>query len=225
MNDSHSRPETDSAPARWWLGLEWTFWFVAFPLIAFFNWIPISKFLFFTAPLLYAGAWVLRSQRTKRVTLSPAISVREPLQLRWILFRLFTITGAIALFAYLRHPDQFLMLPRERPQLWLMIVVLYPVLSALPQEFLYRRFYFCRYKLLFATPERMIWSNALVFAWLHLMYDNATAILLTFMGGWLFAETYRRTRQLWLPWLEHTAYGLAIFTFGLGRYFYEPVGG
>ncbi len=40
-------------------------------------------------------------------------------------------------------------------------------------------------------------------------------------GGWLFADTYRQSRSLWLVCLEHALYGDLIFTIGLGTFFYH----
>ena len=46
------------------------------------------------------------------------------------------------------------------------------------------------------------------------------AVALCVIGGWLFADTYSRTRSLWLASAEHALYGCLVFTVGLGRYFY-----
>jgi hypothetical protein len=51
-------------------------------------------------------------------------------------------------------PRQALALPRQATGLWLMILVLYPVVSALPQELLFRPLFFRRYGSLFPDRRR-----------------------------------------------------------------------
>lgn len=199
------------------LWIEWLVLFVAFPLVAYLEVIPISKFLFFAPPLVYAlvvHAWK-----------KPPRPERGELGTRWVLLRAALIIPGIFVLAYVVVPDSFLVLPRARPVLWILIMTLYPWVSALPQEYLYRRFYFWRYGPILGKERWMLWSSALVFGFLHVMYDNVLAIVMTVIGGFLFASAYAKGRRLIIPWLEHTAYGLAIFTSGLGRFFYEPVAG
>ena len=64
------------------------------------------------------------------------------------------LTGGILLVA----PEQFLELPRRDPWLWMLIMVLYPVLSVYPQGILYRGLFYARYACLFAfvpKPTRL----------------------------------------------------------------------
>jgi len=58
----------------------------------------------------------------------------------------------------------------------------------------------------------------------HLVYPNPVAPLLSLPAGLVLALTYRRTRSLGPVWLEHVAHGLALFTLGLGHYFYDGRG-
>ena len=69
----------------------------------------------------------------------------------------------------------------------------------------------------------MILSSALSFGFLHIMYDNAIAVGFTLLGGLVFSISYTKSRRLLVPTLEHSLYGLVIFTSGLGRFFYEPI--
>lgn len=111
-------------------------------------------------------------------------------------------------------------LPREQPVLWLAILLLYPLLSALPQELIFRVFLFHRYRDLFPGPWILPLVSAGVFALAHLVLGNWVALLLSFAGGLLFAYTYARTRSLGLVTLEHGLWGDWIFTLGMGRHFY-----
>ena len=44
-------------------------------------------------------------------------------------------------------------------------------------------------------------------------------MVLTLLGGWLFARTNLRTRSLLATTVEHAAYGCLLFTVGLARWF------
>lgn len=111
-------------------------------------------------------------------------------------------------------------LAHERPGLWLLVLVLYPLLSASSQEVIFRVFLFHRYRRLFPLPRQGVAASAAVFALAHLLLGNWIAPLLAFAGGLLFAYTYARTRSLPLVVLEHGLWGDWLFTVGLGGFFY-----
>jgi hypothetical protein len=46
-------------------------------------------------------------------------------------------------------------------------------------------------------------------------------MVLSFLGGLLFAKTYRDTGSLRAVFVEHYIYGAVIFTVGLGEFFYN----
>jgi membrane protease YdiL (CAAX protease family) len=114
-------------------------------------------------------------------------------------------------------------LPRQRPLVWLGVVVLYPLFSVYPQELMYRTFFFHRYGRLFARPETLIAVNGLLFGWSHIIVHHRVAILLASVGGWLFAWTYQRSRSTALVALEHGLYGDFIFSVGIAGMFVNGV--
>jgi len=122
---------------------------------------------------------------------------------------------------WLIEPGALVSLAAQRPELWLAIMVLYPIVSVLPQEIIYRVFFFGRYRPLFGDGMAMMLANALAFGLGHLIFHNWPSVALTFLGGWLFARTYQRTKSLRAVSVEHALYGCAIFTIGYGHYFYE----
>ena len=79
-------------------------------------------------------------------------------------------------------PENFLDMPRNEPTLWVMILCLYPIFSALPQEFLYRTFFFYRYESWF-TRNGVIRVNMLLFCGAHLLFWNWQAPVLTLLAG------------------------------------------
>lgn len=199
------------------LWIEWAVLFITFPVIAYCDIISAGKHFILALPVLYGFLVYGLTGREK--------ARRENAKPKHLLLRIALITIAIFLFSYVIFPESFLEIPRKKFRLWLMIMAFYPWLSALPQEFLYRRFYFWRYEHIFKKKWYLISTSVLTFSFLHIMYDNILAILFTLLGGWLFATVYAKSRTLTIPFFEHAIYGLAIFTSGLGRFFYEPIMG
>ncbi len=127
------------------------------------------------------------------------------------------LTGGILLVA----PAQFLELPRRNPELWALVMVLYPVLSVYPQGILYRGLFYARYACLF-RGERAVWlAGAAVFSLAHMVFANGWAIGLTFLGGLFINRTYCKARSLMTSNLEHAVYGQLVFTSGWGRFLYH----
>jgi hypothetical protein len=131
------------------------------------------------------------------------------------------VGGALALFVWWFQPAQFLTFPRNRPVFWAAVMVLYPLLSAFPQELIYRTFFVHRYGPLFGTRRWLaIGFNGALFGWAHIMFGNAVSIVLSGLLGLLLAYRYIHARSFWAVWIEHSLYGQLIFTIGLGRYFF-----
>ncbi len=116
-------------------------------------------------------------------------------------------------------------MPRDRPLLWLAVVVGYPLLSVYPQELIYRAFLMHRYAPVFGTGRAAAAASAVAFAFAHLVFGNVLSVLLTLAGGWIFARRYQSTRSLLTVSAEHALYGVLIFTIGLGRFFYHGAPG
>jgi membrane protease YdiL (CAAX protease family) len=112
---------------------------------------------------------------------------------------------------------------KRRPDIWILVMVLYPLFSVYPQELIYRSFLFHRYRSVFRTAAARIVASALAFGYVHIVFGNWIAVLLTLFGGLLFAYTYHRTKSLLMASIEHVLYGQLIFTVGLGSYFYGGI--
>lgn len=137
------------------------------------------------------------------------------------LFALATIATAYAV-VQLTTPQSFLGLWRANPQLLLMIAVLYPLLSALPQELVFRPLFFRRYgSLLPRGLWPQIFLNAALFSAAHLMYWSWIVAAMTFSGGLAFAWSYRARGNFPEAVLTHSIAGIIVFTMGLGVFFYS----
>lgn len=134
--------------------------------------------------------------------------------------------GAALIFAvgYWLEPDRVLEFPRQRPGLWLIIMIAYPLVSVTTQEILFRVYFYHRFERLFGDrPMLAILANGAAFAFAHILFWNWVSPLMSFFGGMLFAWRYQRSRSYWAAVLEHSLYGDLIFTAGLGLYFFTGV--
>lgn len=128
------------------------------------------------------------------------------------------IAAAVKLF----WPESFLSFPQSDPGRWLLVMALYPLVSALPQEFMYRTFLFTRYGGLFGDNKwALILLSGLLFMWGHILFMNPVALFATLIGGLLFAWRYYHSRSLLLATVEHALYGNLFFTLGLGRFIFS----
>src|SRR5262249_51907786 len=69
-------------------------------------------------------------------------------------------------------PQAFLSLPKRTPFIWGVVMVLYPLLSVIPQTIIYRAFIFSRYDWLFPSARILILASAASFSWLHIVMRN-----------------------------------------------------
>lgn len=132
--------------------------------------------------------------------------------------------GALTYWVWLIHPDWYLEFPKNRPETWARVMLLYPLASVAVQELVYRTFYFHRYGPLFGAQKWFgILLNGVLFGFGHIVIGTTFAILGTFATGTLFAMRYSATRSFWAVFLEHTLWGWLVFTVGLGRFFFTGV--
>lgn len=120
----------------------------------------------------------------------------------------------------LTRPEATFVLLRSRPEFMLLIWLLYPLLSALPQELVFRPLFFHRYGALLPPGKAAIGLNAVLFSFAHLMYWSWIVTALTFVGGWFFARAYLR-HGFPAAWILHAVAGNVLFAVGMGYYFYS----
>ncbi|KGJ04567.1 CAAX protease self-immunity [Paracoccus halophilus] len=136
-----------------------------------------------------------------------------------LLFGLFVgVSGWIII--QVTRPDYIRLLTPERLRLLGLIWLLYPLLSALPQELIFRPLFFHRFGSLFPDRATAVLVNATVFSFAHLMYWSIVVAVMTFIGGWIFARAYL-VRGFPTAWLLHAIAGNALFTVGMGAYFWS----
>lgn len=137
-----------------------------------------------------------------------------------MLGRFTLLATALTLALIWMKPEGLLRLPKTRPLLWMLVLILYPLLSVFPQGIIYRALYTHRYATDFPLAYRTV-IGAAVFSFAHLPFANSYAITFTFVGGWLFLTSYTRTRSLFFSVIEHALYGNFLFTIGWGEFFFH----
>ncbi|SKA94720.1 CAAX protease self-immunity [Paucidesulfovibrio gracilis DSM 16080] len=191
--------------------------FILLPTAMALEWLPGAKLFWLLGAALGCGIWLAVSApggKKWRITRPGPL----PAGMLW---RIGVAAVVVTALTLVLHPERFLELPRRRTGLWLLIMALYPMLSAWPQEIIYRGFFFQRYAALFHRPWAMILASGAVFAYVHVIYANTLALSLSLVGGVLLSQAYARDQSLFWVTVEHAAYGLLVFTLGLGRYFYQ----
>lgn len=220
MIESVLRPARSAS--RLQLATEFLALFVGVPILmaVFFEDIQRNRALFPTI-LAFAGVALVLLSRTPGWRLRDLL--RGPVLAEWRIILGFSIVGAAVCVAFVMaiNPHSFLNIPLQRPGLWLIIMVFYPLLSALPQEIIFRTLFFERYRVLFPGMVLPIIANGAIFGFGHLFYDNWITITLTACGGMVMGWAYMRNRSTLLAWVLHSLAGQMVFTSGLGQFFYH----
>ncbi len=119
-------------------------------------------------------------------------------------------------------PQAFLFLPRHNPRLMGLIAAFYPLVSALPQELIFRPLFFTRYRALLPRGiGAQLLLNAALFSFAHLMYWSWVVAGLTFAGGVVFAWSYRVRGNFPEAVVLHAVAGVILFALGAGVWFYS----
>ncbi|WP_420584672.1 CPBP family intramembrane glutamic endopeptidase [Ruegeria sp.] len=208
----------DSATPHLRLRLEFGLFFIAVPvLIAVFfppNWMFPSLFTFTAIGIVllhYTPGYAWAELRYNWQNWS------------WREVVVFTIamTAFCAALVMVMRPDAAFFLLSNRPEFLIVIWLGYPILSALPQELLFRSLFFRRYHAILPDGRAAYLLNAGLFSLAHLMYWSWIVAIMTFAGGLLFTWAYRKRGSFFYAVLLHAIAGNIIFAAGLGVYFYS----
>lgn len=133
------------------------------------------------------------------------------------------LTAAVSFVVMqLLAPEQMFGLFSRVPWFFFLILIPgYTLLSALPQEIVFRVLYFRRYRAILPKGRAALLLNGAIFSLAHLMYWSVTVCLLTFFAGVLFAWAYKEKHSLGLAVAMHAIAGCVLFLFGMGVFFYS----
>lgn len=218
------REEASQAPElsrarRLRLGVECVLVFGLVPVMQAMGWLPVPLLALLFAAAVVCGAMLRRDKLFRWPAMWRArASVGE---WRRVLITFAAAVPVLAGLLYWLRPESLFAFPGQRPGAWLLVVVLYPLVSVFPQEIIYRAFFLHRYRGLFGEGRWMVVASALAFGFAHISFHNWVAVALTVPGGILFARTWRRTDALLFVSFEHALYGACVFTVGLGDFLLE----
>jgi membrane protease YdiL (CAAX protease family) len=193
--------------------------FLGVPAVIAAGWLPV---LVIPLLLLMAVGCGLTLQYRHKIHLRDLLQPKVP-RAEWrriLLLHLIALPCLTALLWAIQPAAMFSLVCRHTG-IWLFVMFAYPLVSVLPQELIYRAFFFERYRPLFGRGIGMTLASAAVFGFGHVVFHNWPAVILTCAGGGLFATTYQRTSSLLLVSVEHALYGCAIFTIGYGQFFFD----
>ncbi|MGV6805715.1 MAG: CPBP family intramembrane glutamic endopeptidase [Ruegeria sp.] len=142
---------------------------------------------------------------------------------RWVELTGFTLAMAAicSVLVVTTRPDAAFFLLLNRPEFLAAIWLGYPLVSALPQELLFRTLFYRRYHAILPDGVALPLLNAGLFAFAHLMYWSWVVTVMTFAGGLLFSWAYRKRGSFFYAVLLHAVAGNIIFAAGLGVFFYS----
>jgi membrane protease YdiL (CAAX protease family) len=188
--------------------------FVFIPISFVFNYAPILKLVIGILGFTYITFVLFKVEKIK-----VHIEKNNNWQAFWksTIIKLLIIAFITSLFVWFTEKESLFSVLLNKPKLWALILLFYSLFSVYPQELLYRTFFFKRYKILFKNEYVFIFINALLFSLAHLFFKNMLVLLLTFVGGILFAFTFKKTKSTFLVSIEHSIYGCWLFTVGMGN--------
>ena len=192
--------------------------FLGVPLLLLGDFIPRHKILVLLAVCIACLVLLLRDKTFDR----SRFRLNGFSNWRTLSMRFAIIASCLALYTVLAEPGNALGLLRHNPAQWALIMITYPLFSVVPQEIIYRAFFFHRYSSLFVHKRVSVVTNAVLFAFAHILFRNWVAVIGSFVAGLLWATTYLKSRSLLVVSIEHALYGNFAFTLGIGYYFYAP---
>lgn len=184
--------------------------FILVPVSFVFSYSPFIKLAIGVMGFIYV---LLKLERQK---------FKIALNLNWksfwvqTLIKFLVIAALTTAFLWITDKENLFVVLRNKPRLWVFIIFIYSLFSVYPQELIYRTFFFNRYHQLFKSKNVLIFVNALLFALAHILFKNILVLILTFLGGILFALTFLKTKSTMLVSIEHAIYGCWLFTLGMG---------
>ena len=146
-------------------------------------------------------------------------SLRKKIDWKFIIIFSLIFLSLSFLYVILVDKDLLFIFPKTNFELWLLVILIYPFLSVIPQEIVYRVFFFQRY----FPNERSFYFltllNMIVFSYGHIVFNNVHAILITAIVSPIFTYAYLK-KSFFTCVILHALGGQIIFTLGLGKYFF-----
>ena len=193
--------------------LEFFFIFFILPSAIFF--LDSSTIVFLTLYLVFTlSIVILYFDKSFSFT-----SLRKKVDWKFIIIFSLIFLSLSFFYVILVDKDLLFIFPKNNFELWLLVILIYPFLSVIPQEIVYRVFFFQRY----FPNERSFYFltllNMIVFSYGHIVFNNVHAILITAIVSPVFTYAYLK-KSFFTCIILHALGGQIIFTLGLGKYFF-----
>jgi len=201
-------------PTKTYLWIELLLLFVLIPTSFVFSYSVWIKIILGLGGLIYT-LWWLRKASLLALKPRKGLDWKQFAKRTGISFIFIALITAV--YVWWIDPKALFYVPLNKPRLYVVILFIYTFLSVWPQEVLYRTFFINRYEGLFQNRALLIGANALVFSLAHLFFKNTLVMVLTLVGGVLFALTFIRFRSTTVVSIEHALYGNWLFTVGMGQ--------
>jgi len=146
-------------------------------------------------------------------------SLRKKVDWKFIIIFSLIFLSLSFFYVILVDKDLLFIFPKTNFELWLLVILIYPFLSVIPQEIVYRVFFFQRY---FPNKKSFYFLtllNMIVFSYGHIVFNNVHAILITAIVSPIFTYAYLK-KSFFTCIVLHALGGQIIFTLGLGKYFF-----
>ena len=187
--------------------------FVIMPISFVLDFSPIIKGVLGLLGFAYIVFVLLRVEKNK-FKIAPNLNWKA----FWkrTLIHLLIIVAITTAYVWYTDKSQLFNVMLNKSKMWVFILFFYSLFSVYPQELIYRTFFFQRYESLFKSQWLFIFVNAVIFSLAHMLFKNTLVLFLTFIGGLLFAITFRSTKSTLMVSIEHAIYGCWLFTVGMG---------
>ena len=201
--------------------IEFILFFILYPIFLAISSIPLNYKLY-TVPFVFTYV-VYVSYLDRKALFFKRNFIKPPYFWKTTGFRLLIVIISSLTYMLFTNKDLLFISILTQPILWIKMIFVYTLFSVIPQEYIYRALYFHRYKDLFKSSGTFFLVNALVFSLGHLMFKSSLVLIITFIGGFLFAYTYQKTKSIFWVSVEHVIYGGWLFTVGMGKMLGFPI--
>ena len=187
--------------------------FIFLPIILLF--ISDTKLIFITLYIVFFfSLWKIKKDKAFNFS---RLKNKADWKFIFLYFLIFCLLGFF--YTFFVDKSLFFVFPKESPKVWLLVIILYPLFSVIPQEFVYRVFFLQRYKNILSKNLLIkYFINSVVFSYAHIVFQNYHAVIITVLVSPIFYYSYERKSFLTCI-LIHSIGGLIIFTYGLGNFF------
>ncbi len=96
----------------------------------------------------------------------------------------------------------------------ILLSLFYLIFSVIPQEIIFRYYFFTRYENVFKNKCILIITNSLAFSIFHVIYLDIKIIFITFIGSLLLSSNYVQFKSLILVILQHFFFAQILLTLG-----------